>query len=697
MPRCCIPGCSENGRWAVPIESRKPLLESIGLRPPPDDPVFQPSWNMKICSVHYGPDIEHGTNAWTSARAMAREGRLPKNERARLLSDAEKLHGAPLLPRRSTGRRSLGNELDLAQLRPEDMSKEQLLQEVKNERVAGDQYRTMLLKEKQAQEQTMSRHISQLQAENKRLREALAQVELERDELRTAASRRICRVSFESLISQPETNAEQVRAVIGIPQKRLEEVAKILEPISRPFETRFGRKCKLSLEEKLAVTLVRFKLAISYEALGLIYGVSTKVAREAVWEGIVTFAGLWRSFFPQDRVRQLVEKATQDLTQIPKASLRQKFLLHRCVGIIDCFEQPVQRPSDVHLQRVFYSYYKHTHTVKVLVLVGMDLLPKFVSQCYPGGISDDAILKKSGVLEQLSGYALMCDKGWSEEVFRSHNVSCLVPNRLKKRAAFTHVESNYNASVSRDRVQVERYIRLCRTFKILRDRLSLQLLAHHDDVVRSVVLLTTLQPPLVAAQVVDAGPLDDDEAEDESEHGAATGHADEQNDKEEPPAGGGLSAQECQNLAEAYTGVQSLLRAELGGGSDLSGGNHEDEEDEDDEDGEEDVDEEDEEDEGPSLSAGVGDECGDANGQQTHSWDPALSIGSDSVPSTMSLSAHRRRTRTRFTPNRQFSMDEYQLNETEMFESDSEYSVADAPEEMGIDEDDDDEDTEMIL
>ena len=66
--------------------------------------------------------------------------------------------------------------------------------------------------------------------------------------------------------------------------------------------------------------------------------------------------------------------------------------------IIDCTEVWIQKPSDPIAQSATWSEYKGHNTGKILVGVTPVGFPRFVSDVYPGSISDDDITGASGIL-----------------------------------------------------------------------------------------------------------------------------------------------------------------------------------------------------------------------------------------------------------------------------------------------------------
>ena len=66
--------------------------------------------------------------------------------------------------------------------------------------------------------------------------------------------------------------------------------------------------------------------------------------------------------------------------------------------IIDCTELFIEKSSQIIQQSATWSEYKGHNTGKALIALSPIMLPAFVSEVYPGSISDEEILSESGIL-----------------------------------------------------------------------------------------------------------------------------------------------------------------------------------------------------------------------------------------------------------------------------------------------------------
>ena len=83
-----------------------------------------------------------------------------------------------------------------------------------------------------------------------------------------------------------------------------------------------------------------------------------------------------------------------------------------CRIVIDCTDIEVAAPRLMSQQNATYSSYRGMNSFKVIVGVAPNAVITYVSQLYPGSISDKAIVEQSGLLKHLiAGDMVLADKG----------------------------------------------------------------------------------------------------------------------------------------------------------------------------------------------------------------------------------------------------------------------------------------------
>lgn len=98
------------------------------------------------------------------------------------------------------------------------------------------------------------------------------------------------------------------------------------------------------------------------------------------------------------------------------------------VGVItDCTEIRYQNPSSLMLQSEVFFSYKNTTTFKGLIGIALCGEVTFVSSLYMGPISDQELIKQSGLLDLLGpGDACMADKGFTVEKMLAEQGTILI-------------------------------------------------------------------------------------------------------------------------------------------------------------------------------------------------------------------------------------------------------------------------------
>jgi IS5 family transposase len=132
--------------------------------------------------------------------------------------------------------------------------------------------------------------------------------------------------------------------------------------------------------------------------------------------------------------------------------------------IIDCTEQPIQRPS--RKQRCWYSGKKKRHTIKTEIIVtGWG---KFVSTSKPapGRVADITIRRRGPKLPQ--GSRAHADSGY--QGLQDDHPDTDIPYKKSKHKPLTKEERAYNRALSRFRVRVEHAIARLKSFRMLSER-----------------------------------------------------------------------------------------------------------------------------------------------------------------------------------------------------------------------------------
>ena len=140
----------------------------------------------------------------------------------------------------------------------------------------------------------------------------------------------------------------------------------------------------------------------------------------------------------------------EQIAKIMPSSMKEKYPNVRC--IIDCVEFKIETPSSLVLHKMMYSDYKSHATVKTLVGIAPGGGFTFISNTYPGGISDKEIVVKSGFLNPNlweQGDIVMADQGFLiEDYLKPLGLGLEIPNFVKGRDQFTTKKTVKNQQIA---------------------------------------------------------------------------------------------------------------------------------------------------------------------------------------------------------------------------------------------------------
>lgn len=132
--------------------------------------------------------------------------------------------------------------------------------------------------------------------------------------------------------------------------------------------------------------------------------------------------------------------------------------------IIDCTEQPIQRPQ--RKQRCWYSGKKKRHTIKTEIIVTAQGRIVSVSPPAPGRVSDITIRRRGRPLPK--GARLYADSGY--QGLQDEHPDTDIPYKKTKKHKLTKDERTYNHALSRFRVRVEHAFAKLKSFRMLSER-----------------------------------------------------------------------------------------------------------------------------------------------------------------------------------------------------------------------------------
>ena len=171
--------------------------------------------------------------------------------------------------------------------------------------------------------------------------------------------------------------------------------------------------------------------------------------------------------------------------------------------IIDCTEIAVESPGSLHTRAVYYSDYKHHNTYKALIGITPAGGLSFVSELFPGSISDREIVSRCGILNPMfwgKGDEIMADKGFTiRDLLDEMGVKLNIPIFLEDRPQFSAEQVIINQRISSLRIHVERFISRIKNFHIFDRPLPLSIPGSANQIFTICSFLVMFQNPIISA------------------------------------------------------------------------------------------------------------------------------------------------------------------------------------------------------
>nr|XP_021000790.2 uncharacterized protein LOC107456061 [Parasteatoda tepidariorum] len=167
----------------------------------------------------------------------------------------------------------------------------------------------------------------------------------------------------------------------------------------------------------------------------------------------------------------LHERLYEPLMSIVPSQLKNQICLPSCFAsfqncrmVVDCTDFCTIRLKKLKHQRLFYSFYKHRHTIKCLIGVAPNGSITFAGHMFPGSTSDKEIFKKGSLCQIFQlGDLVLADKGFLITDVVPDGVSVNIPPFLATQE-FTPSHVQNTKMIARARIHVERVIRRIKSF-----------------------------------------------------------------------------------------------------------------------------------------------------------------------------------------------------------------------------------------
>ena len=284
-------------------------------------------------------------------------------------------------------------------------------------------------------------------------------------------------LTYEKLCRRPR----HFQTFTGVTPAQFAEILRALRPIyakqemerlRRPKRKRkggAGRPFRLSMEDRLLVTLLYFRLYVSYALLGYLVNLDgTHVGREIRKRMLPALLQVLPIPMQEELLSGHDEPPALGGGQRIK-TLKDLLAAHPDIQEVwvDATEQPIQAPSEKLAHKQYYSGKPSEHTVKSQWLTTRQLI-LHVSGNVPGSVSDLTLLAGSGVMNSVPpGVQVALDRGYEGAEGRYPHNKVYKAKRAPRNHPLTLFEQLYNHVINKTRILVEHVIGHLKKFRIV--------------------------------------------------------------------------------------------------------------------------------------------------------------------------------------------------------------------------------------
>ena len=236
---------------------------------------------------------------------------------------------------------------------------------------------------------------------------------------------------------------------------------------------KMGKERKLSSKDEYLLTIMKLRLGLQTMDLAISFNVSEGSCSNIFLSWLRAMTEYFKTFV-----------FILNLETVLATSADRFRYFKNLIGIIDCTVVFIETTKSLELQSATWSEYKHHKTVKFLVFVAPNSSVIYVSEDYTGRISDKALTKDSGFLDEISPFcSIMADKGYDLfDECAGRNITFIVPAGKRGASQMTPAEASKTSAIAKVRILVEQIIRTIKTFNILANELPMSMLENVDDI-----------------------------------------------------------------------------------------------------------------------------------------------------------------------------------------------------------------------
>jgi len=287
---------------------------------------------------------------------------------------------------------------------------------------------------------------------------------------------------------------KQFQAFTGVTMAQFAEILKALGPVYAELERERlgraerkrkiggGRNFTLKLEDRLMVTLMYFRLYVSYALLGYMFNLDgANIGREINQRMLPALLSVLPVPMQDELLSDRDEppqigggKRIKTLKKLMEAHAEIKEVW------VDATEQPIQRPSEKLARKQYYSGKQSEHTIKSQLLTTKKLI-LHVSGNVPGSVSDSTVLAGSGIMHSIpADVQVNLDRGYEGAEARYPNNKIYKAKRAQRNHPLTLVEKLYNHIINKTRILVEHVIGYLKKYRIASELYRNRRSAHGD-------------------------------------------------------------------------------------------------------------------------------------------------------------------------------------------------------------------------
>lgn len=260
-----------------------------------------------------------------------------------------------------------------------------------------------------------------------------------------------------------DRSPKETKRLLGIDFEQFQELVKQGESLQtrkrqerpRLIQAGGGRRRVLSVKQEILLTLVYLNQYITFQMLGIQFGVSESTANDIFHEWVENLSellppSLLEQFKKKDSEKEWIEEVLTEMELI-----------------VDSYQQPIYRPSDRQEEPKYYSKYKAGHTRKNQVTVtpnGGEIVDGVIG--YPGPANDLKIW-------QSQSHKFSPNQQFQGDTAYLGELAISTPQRKPKLGHLSPEQKEENRQKSKKRIRVEHLIRRIKIFRIASERFRL--------------------------------------------------------------------------------------------------------------------------------------------------------------------------------------------------------------------------------